>query len=473
VVSLWQLRRPDRVWLAALALSAGLVLAALPLELAALVAVAAPVAAAASIWPQFLLFALPLTVPFSNALSLGIAGARVGLAELGVAALMATWLAKSVSQRRLRVPTGPLGKALLLWCWTIGLSLLVATSLKAGFSEAAKWAEVLLVFLAALSILRLGDLRYLVYGVAAAGVLSALAGLFQFATGRGPEGFLLFGRFIRAYGTFAQPNPFSGHLGLSLPFALAWALVARPSPRLERLVLLGAAGVMLMGILASWSRGGWLAIGVAVALMLAMLYPRLTAGVVLVALLMGPFLGSSIASSPLAQRALGMGGDVSGLNVARVVPTTANFAVVERLAHWQAAWYMFAARPWLGVGIGNFETVYPGYALSQWPAALGHAHNYILNVAAETGLVGVLVYGLLGVVTWLVAARTWRRAADPRARAAVLAAVGSLAYLTIHNLVDDLYVHGMQILVALALGVLAVALRNAEEPVAVEAKQCR
>ena len=45
-----------------------------------------------------------------------------------------------------------------------------------------------------------------------------------------------------------------------------------------------------------------------------------------------------------------------------VVPISdENFAIVERLAHWQAAYYMANAHPWIGVGLGNYETVYPAY----------------------------------------------------------------------------------------------------------------
>jgi hypothetical protein len=40
--------------------------------------------------------------------------------------------------------------------------------------------------------------------------------------------------------------------------------------------------------------------------------------------------------------------DVRGIEV-----TPQNFAILERVAHWQAAWGMFETRPWLGVGIGK------------------------------------------------------------------------------------------------------------------------
>ncbi len=52
----------------------------------------------------------------------------------------------------------------------------------------------------------------------------ALVGFYQFFTQTGPESFII-GRFMRAYGTFSQPNPFAGYLGLILPLGVALALV--------------------------------------------------------------------------------------------------------------------------------------------------------------------------------------------------------------------------------------------------------
>ncbi|MHB0877829.1 MAG: O-antigen ligase family protein [Anaerolineae bacterium] len=428
--------------------------AVLPLKYAVVVA-ALPFAVAFAVHPEWLLFALPLLVPFTYYRPLSLGGFRIGLVDVAIVAMLVAWLALSVTRRRVSLRWGALGVALLLWLWVAALSLPGAFSLSAGLAEAVKWGEVLAVYLLVLALARRGNVRFLIYGIAAAGTVSALIGLFQFATGTGPAGFLLFGRFMRAYGTFEQPNPFAGHLGLSLPFALAWALAA-PRPRAERLVLRGLAGVMALGIAASWSRGGWLALVAAGAVMVVMLSPRLAAAAVTVALVATLFAGD-VSGSLLVQRLIGMGGEVTTLNVSRVEPTDENFSVVERLAHWQAGWYMFASRPWLGVGIGNYEAAYPQFRLPRWTEALGHAHNYYLNVIAEVGLLGLTAFAVLGARLWLVVARGWRRA-SAWARPLLLGAAGSLVYFSVHSLVDNLLVNGMQALIGLALGVVALAL---------------
>ena len=48
-------------------------------------------------------------------------------------------------------------------------------------------------------------------------------------------------------------------------------------------------------------------------------------------------------------------------DVRTVEVTSDNWAIVERMAHWQAGWYMFVDHPWLGVGAGNYAEAYPTY----------------------------------------------------------------------------------------------------------------
>lgn len=446
--------RPRQLTPVALGLLIAAATALLPLKPALAVALGAPLAALALLRPEWLLYGLPLLVPFHYAVPIAIGGFRIGLVDLALAALAAAWLARSVARRRLCLTAGALGPPLLLWLWLAALSLLASRSLSAGLTEAIKWGQVVLVYLLVLALLPRSGQRWLVYGIAAAGAVSALIGLRQFLSGSGPEGFLLFGRFMRAYGTFQQPNPFAGHLGLSLPFALAWGLGARGRPRPERLAMLAAASLMAAGVLVSWSRGSWLALAASVAVVGFLLSPRLALAAATVGLVAALLAGGGLANNPLADRLLGMG-DVGTLDVERVIPTDENFAVVERLAHWQAGWRMFDAHPWLGVGIGNYEAAYPEFALPRWPAALGHAHNYYLNLAAETGLLGLLGFAVLGlsVLGWTTVSLL--RKPCVATRPLLLGLAGSLVYASVHSLVDNLFVHGMQVLIGLGLGALA------------------
>lgn len=72
-----------------------------------------------------------------------------------------------------------------------------------------------------------------------------------------------------------------------------------------------------------------------------------------------------------------------------------------RLYTWQATWEMIKARPWLGFGGGAFEHIFPRFAIAGYTRA---AHQSFLQLAAETGIPGLLLGVLWG---GLVLARMW------------------------------------------------------------------
>jgi len=157
--------------------------------------------------------------------------------------------------------------------------------------------------------------------------------------------------------------------------------------------------------------------------------------------------------------------EFTGFGDMRAVPISdENFAIVERLAHWQAAVNMANAHPLVGVGLGNYEAAYPDYGLVSWPRALGHAHNDYLNVLAETGVVGLSGYlaGWAVTVWWTLRAL---RQPDPVMRGLTLGLLGTWTHLAIHSFVDKLYVNNLFLHIGVMLGLLAVAYQQAQRPV--------
>jgi O-antigen ligase len=304
----------------------------------------------------------------------------------------------------------------------------------------------------------------------------ALFGLYQFIFAVGPEYFVLLGRFMRAYGSFGQPNPFGGYLGLALPVAVSLAIwawqeilrgqAARWQGGAWALFYTGSTAVIAAGLLASWSRGAWLgaAAGILVVLVLRSRVAAVLSGAALLLLLTGLLLGAfspQVVPQPLAARLADIPVYFGMSDVLNQPVTDENFSVLERVAHWVAAQRMWAQAPWLGVGPGNYAAVYPQVRLPQWEDALGHAHNIYLNVAAETGLIGLAAYLALIVAA---AVFVWRQRMAPagvqeridpahsRWRAALMVGIlGVLVHLSVHNVVDNLFVQGMVLQVGLWL----------------------
>ena len=103
-------------------------------------------------------------------------------------------------------------------------------------------------------------------------------------------------------------------------------------------------------LLMSWSRGAWLGFAAAFVLMSLAYSRRATTLFALLCLLVAlVLLLGSVQALPqtIVQRLTDFLPYLHTLDVRGVKLTDANYAVVERLAHWQAAWGMFSDRPWL------------------------------------------------------------------------------------------------------------------------------
>jgi putative inorganic carbon (HCO3(-)) transporter len=478
-----------------LAILLGVALAVLPLKWTVLLLAGGIVLILLLIRPQVALCLLAFAVPFGSIRELSLGPVSVGGAELLIALLLSIWFAQMVVRRRIQVPRAPLLLPLSIFIAVLLLSLLPAQSLELSAKEIIKWVEVAILygFMADALDERWG--RWVVWSLLAAGSAEALVGIYQFLWRVGPEGFVLFGRFMRAYGHFAQPNPFAGYLGLGLPLAFALTLQSLPRQhsnppavreadkvsgaasalqRVEQLLLrampVAAFGIMALAMIMSWSRGSW--VGLVAALLVVTAARSRTALVTAVAigLIVAYFLlagGAQYLPPTLVQRVsdflpfvgtpyplLGVG----DVDVASVEVNDANWAVIERMAHWQAAIGMFTDHPWLGVGIGNYAVAYPQYAVGRWRDPLGHAHNYYLNIAAEAGIIGLGAYLLLFGACFAVAWRTIQRT-QGYWRAVALGGLGILVHLSVHNLFDNLFVHSMNVQLGLVLGLLFLAER--------------
>jgi putative inorganic carbon (HCO3(-)) transporter len=490
-------RRPDTLHsliLGALVLALGVALACWPLPWAAVLVSGSLGGLLLILYPVCGLIPLLLSVPLARLGGLMVGGVRVSPAEVMLIGAVLAWLARMAARRRIRLPHPPLLLPLLLLLGTMATSLLGALSLRLGVKELGKWGSIVIAYLVVCACLERKHLGWIIAAIMASGSAQALLGMLQFLTGRGPEGFVLFGRFMRAYGSFEQPNPYGGYLGLTLPVMVALILVSRS--RLARLGAVVSALLVIPALAMSWSRGAWLGSASAM-LVMGMVYcwcvargshrsrstpgsagmvggedgaarpgggmkPIVLAGAVVLLLAVALFLGGSWAlPSVLTQRVAGLSDYFTMVDVSSSEVTEANYALIERLAHWQAAIRMWADRPWLGVGIGNYAVVYPAYSLPHWPDPLGHAHNYYLNMGAESGLAGLACYIVfLASALWQALEAT--RDTTGLDRAVALGTLGSIVHLSVHSLFDNLYVHTMYLQVAVMLGLLAVIRRTTD-----------
>jgi O-antigen ligase len=206
----------------------------------------------------------------------------------------------------------------------------------------------------------------------------------------------------------------------------------------------------------SWSRGAWLSFALGPAVLVLFLPKKFWQGILLLLLAAVLFWGgvqTGIVPASVTERVTSFSEDLRFGDVRGVDINDANYAVLERLAHWQAALDMAKDNLWLGVGFGNYEPAYADYALLNWPYPLGHAHNYYLNALAEIGLLGLLAYIFLWAAVFWQTIRQLRWLDWPL-RGIALGLLAAWTAVTVHHLVDKLYVNNIYIHLGIMFGLL-------------------
>ena len=227
-------------------------------------------------------------------------------------------------------------------------------------------------------------------------------------------------------------NAIGAHCVLMIPVALGWASAAgrRDVRWALRILAAGLAGTLVL----SQSRGAYLGLATIVGLsaLFWLLRPKvrerfptpvrvaLSPAALLAVMTLVGILGIVFVFWFTLERATPSGDDIS------------------RLDMWMSAIEMFQERPLLGVGpyqYGALRLEYPHWGGSPGLISLRTAHNVVLNIVAEGGIV------LLTLLTWLAVrfGRAWWAAwqgAAPRSRHELEGILIALVAFGVHNMVD-------------------------------------
>ena len=186
-----------------------------------------------------------------------------------------------------------------------------------------------------------------------------------------------------------------------------------------------AAAIAILGTLCvvlSFSRGGYLALA-AVVVALALSHRRRWA-----ILASGLVAGLALMVVPVIRhRVLNELDFSSGSNT-----------LVGRFHLWSVALQMLRDHPIFGAGLSGFSTVLAPYWNPTNADRFTYPHNIVLNSWTETGLLGVLAFGWILIVGFMLSWRGWRTA-SPGWPAVHLGVMLALLAVVVHGLVDVPY----------------------------------
>jgi O-antigen ligase len=152
-------------------------------------------------------------------------------------------------------------------------------------------------------------------------------------------------------------------------------------------------------------------------------------GIATVTLVLAGIIGGIlwIGAEPLITRLVVGGGDINNPQP---------FAD-SRGAIWRDTWLLIKAKPWLGAGLGAYETAFPIYALdeNERGGIVAQSHNDYLQVLADAGLAGgvLLLWFLVVVLRSLVASV---RVRDPLAAGVAIGCSGGVLGMLVHSFFD-------------------------------------
>lgn len=222
----------------------------------------------------------------------------------------------------------------------------------------------------------------------------------------------------RAYSLFWQPNNFGGYCAIAVAMTTALVLSGHRQRLLKLIIVFGTLGTAISG-----SRGAILGASASacfICIARKKLWPLFIVGFAC-AILVAAALFSDL---PVAQRLLE--NDPTSIQSRVMVD---GLGVLEFLKH-----------PIFGIGLTNFSQLMP--SLIQWNYEPIPVHNIYLEQAAETGIVGVLLFWFpIG----FLARRLWKH----RKNAVALAGLAFLAEIATHGMFDYMLENAPQYLMLL------------------------
>jgi len=248
----------------------------------------------------------------------------------------------------------------------------------------------------------------------------------------------------RVYATFANPNSFAGFLLMTIPLSVG-VFIDAFRRRSQASLWEGAAAFLAItlqvhALALTFSKGGLVTLMVMAALFVVMASWRLVKThrkwllpVAAVALLV-----AAVVSAKAIRAA--RSGNTSLPPAVAAKLRGASESMQVRIGYWGAGLKMIADHPLLGVGLDNFGDRYAEYKLPTG-REVQRAHNNYLQVAAELGIPGLIVFCALwaGLMYMSVPrARILHAPSEGRASFPMALVAGMLAFVTAAVLLNSL-----------------------------------
>lgn len=295
------------------------------------------------------------------------------------------------------------------------------------------------------------------------GTLEAMYGIWQAYTKSDfvlnverPSGYLM-----RGSGTYICPNHLAGLLEMILGLALARLALHRPADRhsvqsevLSKVMLAYAVFAMLVGILFTVSRAGWVSTSIGLLVFLVWgglktraMWARIGVGVAALCVF-----GLLILSVPKAKYTLATTLDAKD----KTTLGLKDASMSGRTLLWGSTWKMIRDHPILGTGAGTWQWVHQKYRHPQMQFTADYAHNDILQMTSDYGSIGFGLVAATLILFYVQAGRLRAQAMTSEQQCFTVGAVLAVSILLVHSWFDfNLHIPANGLLFCTILGLVA------------------
>ncbi len=374
---------------------------------------------------RLLIFSLLIFTPLARG---SVQGWAITVIEMITLFALTLFLLEKCLAREWKWIKTPLDKPIIVLIILSIVAIIFSLHNQAGIRSFTLFLTYLVIFYLVINTVRTrSQFRQLLYVIISVAVFLALFGLFKnFGANPFPWwDYVELNYGDRLMSTFGCPNHLAGYMEMSLPLLLSLFLLGfRPG---IAFILGYLAMLLLVVLMLSLSRGGWVSTLISLAFMaVALLSSRhfirkkpliiLVSGSLLLALV-------ALVSTPVVER------------VKTAVEKEEEASFYSRVVAWGGVVEMISDHPLTGIGPGTFETVFTQYQPPGLRAHFTMAHNDYLHFVSETGLL------LIPVIVWIIIAlyrKGFKKLKNPSrlVRATTLGAMTGITAILFHSITD-------------------------------------
>ncbi len=317
--------------------------------------------------------------------------------------------------------TTPMDGPLFMFVIVLVFSSITSITLNQSLVELFVYISILLMVFIISRDLDKRSLNILLICLVLAATLVALLGIYQYTTGNmGGHGWVDIetnpNLKARAYSTMDNPNILAEYLVIACSISVALFLDSRNFIR--KILLLGTTGIILLGLILTFSRGGWLAFALSLFIIAIAENKKIIPLGILIGIISLFFLPEVV-----MDRLMTIGSLEDSSNAYRFSIWAAALGILKDF--WPSG---------VGLGYEAFMKAYPNYMLAGIKAA--HAHNSYLQIAIETGIFGLIIFIISVFKTYSTGLLIRLKSGYSFQKRISAAALGAISGLLLHGLVE-------------------------------------